>query len=69
MTPGARANMSMDILRALEVSARPADRLIDQWFRDRRFAGSGDRRYISELVYQILRRRAELVWLIDALCN
>ena len=67
MTPGARANMSMDILRALEVSARPADRLIDQWFRDRRFAGSGDRRYISELVYQILRRRAELVWLIDGL--
>jgi 16S rRNA (cytosine967-C5)-methyltransferase len=55
----------MDILRALEVSARPADRLIDQWFRDRRFAGSGDRRFISGLVYQILRRRAELLWLID----
>jgi 16S rRNA (cytosine967-C5)-methyltransferase len=65
MTPGARANMSMDILRALEASPRPADRLIDQWFRDRRFAGSGDRRFISELVYQILRRRSELNWLID----
>ncbi|MBT3701345.1 MAG: RsmB/NOP family class I SAM-dependent RNA methyltransferase [Alphaproteobacteria bacterium] len=64
MTPGARADMSMDILRALDVSQRPADRLIDQWFRDRRFAGSGDRRFISGLVYQILRRRSELIWLI-----
>jgi 16S rRNA (cytosine967-C5)-methyltransferase len=65
MTPGARAAMTMEILRSLEVSARPADRLVDQWFRDRRFAGSGDRRFISELVYQIMRRRSELVWLID----
>jgi len=57
--------MSMDILRAVQVSKRPADRLVDQWFRDRRFAGSGDRRFISELVYQILRRQAELRWLVN----
>jgi 16S rRNA (cytosine967-C5)-methyltransferase len=33
-----------------------------EWFRDRRFAGSGDRRAIGELVFRILRHRFSLAW-------
>ncbi len=62
MTPGARAAMTIEILDALAATSKPADRFVDRWFRDRRFAGSGDRREISELVYAVLRRRAELAW-------
>ncbi len=54
--------MTIEILDALAATSKPADRFVDRWFRDRRFAGSGDRREISELVYAVLRRRAELAW-------
>ena len=40
----------------------PADRFIKEWFRERRFAGSGDRRAISEFVFGILRQRVGFAW-------
>jgi len=62
MTPGARAQMTIDILDGLATSRKPADRFVERWFRERRFAGSGDRRYISDFVFAILRRFGELAW-------
>ena len=60
MTPGARLQMAIEILGAMDATAQPLDRFLKQWFRTRRFAGSKDRREIGETVFAIQRRRARL---------
>lgn len=59
MTPAARIQAAIEILDGVIGAARdngpPADRLIAQWFRDHRFAGSKDKRAIRELVYDAIR--------------
>jgi 16S rRNA (cytosine967-C5)-methyltransferase len=65
MTPGARAAAAIELLDAIEADrSGPADRLVSSWFRARRYAGGGDRRVISNLVYTVLRRRAQIDWWI-----
>ena len=44
------------------VGARPADAVANDFFRARRFIGSGDRRDISERVWRVLRSRRRLGW-------
>ena len=55
MTPAARVQTSIELLDAIIEAARskgaPADRILADWFRNNRFAGSKDRRAIRELVY------------------
>ena len=41
---------------------RPADAVANDYFRARRFIGSGDRRAISERVWSVLRARRRLEW-------
>ncbi len=64
MTPSARVQAAIEILDLVIASARtngpPADRIIADWFRIRRFAGSGDRRAVRELAYQAIRGCGEL---------
>lgn len=60
MTPGARLQSAIDILNDIFQSGRPADRIVESWARSNRYAGSKDRAAISNLVYTVLRRRAEL---------
>lgn len=60
MTPGARLQSAIEILGDIFASARPADRVFDTWSRSSRFAGSKDRTAVSEIVFTVLRRRAEL---------
>lgn len=59
MTPAARVQAAIDILDLVIDAARsngpPADRLIADWFRTRRFAGSKDRRAVRELAYRAIR--------------
>ena len=59
MTPAARVQAAIDILDDVIAAARnqgaPADRLIADWFRSHRFAGSKDKRAIRELVYDTIR--------------
>lgn len=59
MTPQARLQAAIEILDAVIAAARgggaPADRIISEWFRTRRFAGSKDRRAVRELVYAAIR--------------
>jgi 16S rRNA (cytosine967-C5)-methyltransferase len=57
MTPAARLQAAIDILDGLANTAQPVDRFLKDWFRTRRFAGSGDRRDIGELVFRVLRHR------------
>ncbi|MEQ1890464.1 MAG: RsmB/NOP family class I SAM-dependent RNA methyltransferase [Alphaproteobacteria bacterium] len=62
MTPAARVKSAIDILEALMTSAKPADRFLNEWARGNRYAGSKDRHAIFELVYAVLRRRAEFAF-------
>ena len=59
MTPAARVQTSIELLDAIIEAARskgaPADRILSEWFRNNRFAGSKDRRAIRELVYSAIR--------------
>jgi 16S rRNA (cytosine967-C5)-methyltransferase len=62
MTPAARLQMAIDVLEALEKTEQPLDRMLKDWFRTRRFAGSKDRGAIAERVFTIQRHRAMLAW-------
>ncbi len=59
MTPAARVQAAIEILDLVVAAAQgngpPADRIVSEWFRARRFAGSGDRRAVRELVYAAIR--------------
>jgi 16S rRNA (cytosine967-C5)-methyltransferase len=59
MTPAARVQSAIEILDLVIAAARgsgaPADRIVGDWFRARRFAGSSDRRAVRELVYTAIR--------------
>ncbi|MEO5597452.1 MAG: RsmB/NOP family class I SAM-dependent RNA methyltransferase [Novosphingobium sp.] len=64
MTPAARVQAAIEVLDLVTVAARengaPADRIISEWFKTRRFAGSGDRRAVRELAYRAIRACGEL---------
>ncbi len=64
MTPSARVQSAIDILDLVIAAARsngpPADRIISDWFKTRRFAGSSDRRAVRDLVYSAIRRCGEV---------
>ena len=50
----------VELLGMLESSREPADQLAGRFLRERRYLGSRDRRFISELYFDILRNRALL---------
>ncbi len=64
MTPAARVQAAIDILDLVIASSRDngpaADKIIADWFRTRRFAGSSDRRAVRELAYGAIRRCGEV---------
>lgn len=59
MTPAARAQAAIELLDGIITAAReggaPADRVVADGLRARRYAGSKDRRAIRELVYGAIR--------------
>lgn len=59
MTPAARVEAAIELLDTIIPAARtkgaPADRIIAEYFRARRYAGSKDRRAVRDLVYQAIR--------------
>ena len=64
MKPGARIQAAIEILDTIFSANEPTGRLIDFYFRNRRYAGSSDRRTIKDLVYNILRHTSRLNWWI-----
>jgi 16S rRNA (cytosine967-C5)-methyltransferase len=66
MTPAARLQAAIDILTALATTDQPADRLLREFFRARRYAGSKDRAAIGQRVFEIQRQRAALAWRIGS---
>ncbi|BBD96722.1 RNA methyltransferase [Sphingobium amiense] len=63
MTPAARIQAAIDLLDAIIASARDggpaADTLIARYFKERRYAGSRDRRAVRDHVYDAIRRAGE----------
>ena len=59
MTPAARIQSAIDILDKVIAAARengpPADRVIADWAKANRYAGSKDRRAVRELIYSAIR--------------
>jgi 16S rRNA (cytosine967-C5)-methyltransferase len=63
MTPAARLAASIELLTHIaEAPRRPADACANDYFRARRFIGSGDRRAVSERAWLILRHQRRLAW-------
>jgi 16S rRNA (cytosine967-C5)-methyltransferase len=59
VTPAARIQAAISLLDSVIASALakgpPADRILAEWFRANRFAGSKDRRAVRELVFRAIR--------------
>jgi 16S rRNA (cytosine967-C5)-methyltransferase len=69
VTPAGRIAAAIELLEAILGSSpgtisptRPGDAIANDYFRARRFIGSGDRRAISDRVWQVLRTRRRLAW-------
>jgi 16S rRNA (cytosine967-C5)-methyltransferase len=64
MTPAARLQAAIEIVDEVIASARddgpPADAIVTRYFKQRRYAGSGDRRAVRELVFRAIRRSAAI---------
>ncbi len=66
MTPAARLAASIELLTEInEHPRRPADAVANDYFRARRFIGSGDRRAVSDRAWRILRSSRRLGWWLD----
>ena len=63
MTPAARVQAAIELLDAVIEAARTAgpaaDTVIGSYFKQRRYAGSKDRRAVRDLVYRAIRRSGE----------
>jgi len=59
MTPAARASAIIELLDlcldSISSGGAPADQIVSTYFRQRRYAGSKDKRYIRETFYKIMR--------------
>lgn len=60
MKPGARLAAAVDVLAEILERHRPAAIALAEWGKANRYAGSGDRSAIGNLVYDGLRRRSSL---------
>jgi len=57
MTPAARASAAIEVLADIDQRKRPASEALKDWGLGHRFAGSGDRAAIGNLVFDCLRTR------------
>ena len=62
MTPAARVQAQIEVLDSILSGRLPADRVLGDYLRARRYIGSKDRRAIPDSVYGVLRNLAKLTW-------
>lgn len=62
MRPAARLQAAVELLDLILAGTAPADRVVERYFRDRRYAGAKDRRAVAARVFAVLRERAPLAW-------
>jgi 16S rRNA (cytosine967-C5)-methyltransferase len=52
----------VELYQEVSGSPKPADHLIDKFFRSRKYLGSNDRKFIAETVYGVLRHKKRIEW-------
>ncbi len=62
MTPAARVSAAIECLDAI-LAGSAAEKVLTTWARQHRFAGSGDRAAIRDLVFGVLRRKRSCAWI------
>lgn len=62
MRLGGRIAAAAEVLADMDARRRPAADALKDWGLSHRFAGSGDRSAIGNMVYDVLRRRRSLGW-------
>ena len=62
MRSAARLASVIEILEKVEDENLNIDHLLIRYFKQRRYAGSKDRRQIRERIYRIVRNRFKLEW-------
>lgn len=65
MRLGGRLAAAIEVLDDMRQRRRPAADALKDWGLSHRFAGSGDRSAIGNIVYDALRRRRSAGWLLD----
>ena len=66
MIASARISSAIELIASIDAAPRkPADAIANDYFRQRRFIGSGDRRSVSDRVWTILRTRRRLSWWLE----
>ncbi|SKA31484.1 RsmB/NOP family class I SAM-dependent RNA methyltransferase [Consotaella salsifontis] len=66
MRLGGRMAAAMEIIADIEARHRPVADALKDWGLSHRFAGSGDRAAIGNVVYDVLRRKRSLAWRMEA---
>ncbi len=65
MRLGGRLQGAIEVLADIEARKRPVADALKDWGLAHRFAGSGDRAAIGNIVYDALRMRLSHAWLMD----
>jgi 16S rRNA (cytosine967-C5)-methyltransferase len=65
MRLGGKLAAAIEVLEDIERRHRPAADALKDWGLSHRFAGSGDRAAIGNIVYDALRRKRSAGWLLD----
>ncbi len=60
MQQSARYNAVLELIGEIFKDLRPADVIINAYLRERKYIGSGDRRFIAETVWKLIRHRRRL---------
>ncbi|MFA5122817.1 RsmB/NOP family class I SAM-dependent RNA methyltransferase [Zavarzinia sp.] len=63
MQPAARVAAAIELLAEIGAGGEAADRVVDRYFRNRRYAGKGDRAAVASLLWYAVRRGQSLGWL------
>ncbi len=66
MRIGGRAQAAIDVIADIDRRSRPVSQALKNWGLDNRFAGSGDRAAIGNLVYDALRSRSSTQYLMNS---
>lgn len=66
MRLGGRLAAAIEVLSDIESRHRPAADALKDWGQSHRFAGSGDRAVIGNIVYDALRRKRSATWIFDS---